>query len=67
MIIYRVLIHLDLWLLILTLVLICRVILLLAKGFSSVARLPLISTVQAIALVPHQYEDQRYRPTKKNE
>ncbi len=63
----RVLIHLNLWLLILTLVLIRRIILLLAKSFGRVACLPLISTVQAIALVPYQYKDQRYRPTKENE
>jgi hypothetical protein len=67
LIVARVLIHLDLGLLVLTLVLIRRITLLLANGFSGVACLPLISTVQAIALVPYQYKDQRYRPTKENE
>jgi hypothetical protein len=65
--IHRVLIHLNLWLLILTLVLMRRIVLLLANGFGVVARLPFISTVQAIGLVPYQYKDYRHGPKATNE
>lgn len=65
--IHRVLIHLNLWLLILTLVLMRRIVLLLANGFGVVACLPFISTVQAIGLVPYQYKDYRHGPKATNE